>query len=277
VVLLPLAWFSLSGSPWWRLSLVGLLLAGYLLVVGPWAVRNTLLQGTFTAVNTLGGFTFLMGNYEHTLIDRPWDEVTLQGPTSIFAKLQREYPHYAGLTEGQKEHLAQQAAVQFMSQHPGLTLRRSLVKFANFWGLEREILASWQKFYAPPTWLMVLGLVVIPSSYVFVMLLATLGIFLAPPAERSLHLFLLCVVLFITGLHTITFGHSRYHVPLISLLVLYAAAAIAGRSWRRLGQGWGTACAPIVLCLVWIAAWGREIAVVDRERIWQLLAWLLHL
>ncbi len=42
-------------------------------VVGPWAVRNTRLQGVVTIVDTMGGMNLRMGNYEHTPDDRMWD------------------------------------------------------------------------------------------------------------------------------------------------------------------------------------------------------------
>ena len=92
ILLCPLAFFMLTGSRLGRLRLVGCLFLGYLVIVGPWAVRNTALQGEFTVVSTMGGITLLMGNYEHTPLNRAWDPITLRGERSIFQKLRRQHP-----------------------------------------------------------------------------------------------------------------------------------------------------------------------------------------
>jgi 4-amino-4-deoxy-L-arabinose transferase-like glycosyltransferase len=64
LVLCPLAFFSVRGSPWVRWQVVLCLFFGYALVVTPWALRNTRLQGVFTVIDTMGGLTLRMGNYE---------------------------------------------------------------------------------------------------------------------------------------------------------------------------------------------------------------------
>jgi hypothetical protein len=102
-------------------------------VVAPWAVRNTRLQGTFTFVATNGGIVFYEGNYEHTPLDRPWRAHALDSDL----KVRRLLPE--GLSEGERQKVAFQRGVSFMKDNPGLTVHRSLVKMANVWGLEREV------------------------------------------------------------------------------------------------------------------------------------------
>lgn len=76
-----------------------------------------------------------------------------------------------------------------------------------------------------------------------------------------MHLFLLLIVAFICGIHTLVFAHSRYHLPLMPVLGIYAAAAWTARStvlthWRR-PAFWlaGT------LCLVLALSWCRELPI----------------
>jgi hypothetical protein len=52
-----------------------------------------------------------------------------------------------------------------------------------------------------------------------------------------MHWFLLLLVAFVTALHSVAFGHSRYHLPLMPIVIVYAAAALANRrailaNWR---------------------------------------------
>ncbi len=264
--------FVMHGDRQRRLRLIALLLVGYILAVVPWSVRNTRLQGVFTVVDTMGGITLRMGNYEYTPLNRAWDPVTLEGDQSIFQELHAEHPDFSSWTEGRREKWALRKAIAYMLDHPGVTLQRSLIKFANFWGLERTVIAGWQQeLYRPPMWLAAIGTVVIPLAYAAVMLLACVGLFLSPPQDRRAHLFLLLVGAFLAGMHSLAFGHERYHLPLVPFLLLYAAAAVAKKSWRevRLQLRW---CAgPLAVGASLLVIWAREVLIVETGRIQILL------
>lgn len=267
VILFPFVFFTMPGSRRKRLSAALLLFLGYFLVVTPWAVRNTKLQGVLTVVDTMGGLTLRMGNYDHTDLDRPWDPSSIEGEKSIFQELRRDYPDSRFWTEGQKEKWALKKALSYMVDHPQLTLKRAVVKFARFWGLERVVIAGWQQgFYQPPRWFVLAGTLAIAFSCVFVMLLACLGVFLSPPADRRVHVFLLLLMGFIVGIHTLTFGHERYHLPLMPFLLLYAAAAVGRQNWIQLCN-MRQAAAPILACISLLVIWGWEILIIDADRI----------
>ena len=86
---------------------------------------------------------------------------------------------------------------------------------------------------------------------------------------------LLLILGFISAVHTVAFGHPRYHLPLVPLLCVYAGAALATASWVRLREGLAQAVAPAAVCLLWIGIWSREVLVVEADRIRNLLAVLL--
>ena len=179
-------------------------------------------------------------------------------------------PHGAGgvhITEGAKDHQALRQAVAYVVRHPGTTVRRSLIKFADFWGIEREFVAGVEwGFFNPPQWFAILASLVIGIGYVLVALFGAAGIWLAAPSERRLHIALLLPVVAITGAHTLAFAHSRYHFPLIPILILYGSA-LATRSeitWRRYQPALiGATIAVTVLLGIWV----RQIIVVDAERL----------
>ena len=122
-----------------------------------------------------------------------------------------------------------------MRTHPGETLRRSFIKFADFWGLEREYMAGVNRgIYRPPFWLGMAVSALIVAAYVVVVAAGAAGIWLARPDIRT-HVLLLLPVVVTMGAHTIVFGHSRYHLPLMPIFGLYGAALFAAReriSWR---------------------------------------------
>jgi hypothetical protein len=72
-------------------------------------------------------------------------------------------------------------------------------------------------------------------------------------------------------MHTLAFGHERYHLPLIPLLMLYAAAAVTQRSWQHLGIRLRRAAAPLAVATSLLVIWGREVLVVEADRIQSLL------
>jgi len=111
----------------------------------------------------------------------------------------------------------------------------------------------------------------VPISYGVVMVLACLGLFLATPVDRRIHTVMIVVMLFMSGLHALVFGHSRYHLPLIPILILYGASAIIGRSWVDLGKSLRASAGPLITYMLLLIAWGREVIVVETERVQLLL------
>jgi 4-amino-4-deoxy-L-arabinose transferase-like glycosyltransferase len=270
LIFCPLVALFLRGTVRTRLALPAAVLAGYAVVVVPWAVRNTKLQGVVTIVDTMGGMNLRMGNYEYTPDDRMWAAVALTGERNWSYPIAQEFPGQH-LTEGQKEKWAQSKAIEYIRAHPGTTARRALIKFADFWGLEREYASGVQHgMYAPRSWIGTGVSVLIVIAYLAVILCGAAGVWLAAPAVRF-HVLLLLPVVVITGVHTLVFGHSRYHLPLIPVFALYAAALLSTTSlsaWRaRRPALIGAAATVLMLVGVWI----RQVVLVDAARIRALL------
>jgi hypothetical protein len=267
LLLCPLLAVVITGSLARRLALPAVVLAGFALVVGPWAVRNTRLQGVTTIVDTMGGMNLRMGNYEHTLDDRMWDTVALTGEKNWAHGIQHDFPTGHVITEGEKDKWAQSKALEYIRTHPAQTLRRSLIKFADFWGLEREFIAGVQSgIFNTPLWFAAIITASMVLGYAGVALAGTAGVWLASPRDRRLHVLLLLPALLITGVHTIAFGHSRYHIPLIPVLALFGAAQI--NQWSRLvdvRRGlWLGALGGVAALLI---IWTRQLLIVDLARI----------
>jgi hypothetical protein len=171
-------------------------------------------------------------------------------------------------TEGMKDKWAQGKALEYMRAHPGTTIRRAAIKLSDFWGLERSFIAGVQQgLYNPPRWFGVVAAILILSTYAGVALSSAVGIWLVRPEWRQ-HLLLLLPIVVIMGVHAIVFGHPRYHVPLIPILAVYAAAVWHQgpvRIWRLQRPAAGMAAVLSLLLLV--SAWARQIFLVDGERV----------
>lgn len=216
-----------------RLAGAGGMLAAFALLVAPWSWRCSQLEQTFIVIDTIGGRNLMMGNYEYTPLDRAWDAISVQGEKAWYAVLRREYPQFGTLTQGQRDKLALRYAVRYMLEHPGQTLKRCIVKFFNFWQLERTVAAGlergWLGGWSRPA--VLAWTAVLCGSYAGAMLAAAAGLVLRPPPDRRTMIVVLSLVGFVCLVHTVVFAHSRYHLPLAPLELVFAGAMLD--QWRR--------------------------------------------
>jgi hypothetical protein len=82
---------------------------------------------------------------------------------------------------------------------------------------------------------------------------------------------LLLPIVVLVGAHTIVFGHSRYHLPLMPIFGLYGAAFVVERvpsfAISRRPALIGAAASIVVLVSVWM----RQIVLTDLDRIMSIL------
>lgn len=272
LVLVPLLAWMLPTSRARRMACCVLLVAGYAALVVPWAVRNTRLQGVPVVIDTIGGMNLRMGNYEFTPHERIWDAVSERGARSWIVGLPVHPPTGGAWTEGQKERWAREQAIVFMRRHPGLTLWRAAIKFSDFWALDRDYAAAIQRgLYRPPLWAAVVATAAMTAAFPLVLGLAIVGVCLRPPADWRSHLVLILLVLFVTAIHSIVFGHPRYRLPLTPVLAVYAGAAVSARAWDRLREGWRARLVPATLAASMMAMWVVQFFVRDWPFVRQLL------
>jgi hypothetical protein len=126
--------------------------------------------------------------------------------------------------------------------------------------------------YHAPAWFAVLAAASMMATYVATMLLASLGIANSRWTHWQTHLLSLLMVLWICGLHSVVFGHSRYHFPLMPILIVYAVAACRQASWRLgAAPAWRRAVA-LALVAMCLAIWTHELLIRDFGQIRQLVS-----
>jgi hypothetical protein len=229
------------------------------------------------AIDVMGGRNFMMGNYQYTPLYHSWATIELTGEQSwIHEVIQESSPAERG-SQGKIDKLALRQGLKFVAANPGLTAKRDLVKFFDFWGLERELVAGAAKglFGSVSRHALLALTLLICGAYAVALLAAVFGAILASPVDRRAHLSLLLLIAFICALHTMAFAHSRYHLPIMPLVLLYAASALVHRKaiWaqRRRWPFWVASS----VCLMFVASWAWMAVVVDGEKIRQLLASLI--
>lgn len=255
-----------------RFAAASIIIAAFAAVIAPWSYRNTRVQGTFTMIDVMGGRNAMMGNYEHTPLERSWATIDIvEDERSWIRSLRDAYPQefQRGLSQSEIDKLAMRYALNYMREHPGRTLRRSLVKFGNFWQLEREIVAEAERGFFGLTGRTAIAAsaLVICGYYAAWLFAAVFGALSYPPADRAIHSLLLLCIAVPCAAHTLIFAHSRYHLPLVTLLTIYAASALAHRREILTRPRSPYVIVATVICVLLICGWLRELIVVDLHRL----------
>jgi 4-amino-4-deoxy-L-arabinose transferase-like glycosyltransferase len=259
--------FFFRGTPLKIIKYAVLFTAGYALIISPWAIRNSILHQTPVVVGTMGGLNLYMGNYAHTPLNRAWAAIDLTGEKVWY------YGHedvLKGMNEAQKQKWAVSKAKDYMWEHKLLTTKRSLIKAANFWGLERSVLGG----VLSGNWPDLKGKValVVTSFFIF----AVYGIVVMGSVFGLIYNFdsrpvgvLITIVLFayFTGMHALVFGHSRYHLPLVPLMIVFASwSALHLRTIFEQRKEWKFKLS-FVVSSIFIAIWSREIVFIEAARL----------
>lgn len=256
-----------------RLALSATVVVGCLVVVGPWIVRNTRLEGTLTTIDAIGGRNLMMGNYEYTPLTRSWDTISILAGTekSWEVLLIQQHPEFGRLSQGARDKLAMRHGLKFILAHPGLTLKRSCVKFFDFWQLERTLLGGmkmgwWGNFSRPA---LIAAAVLMSAANAGVILAGILGLFLSRPNDLRMHVFIILLILLTAAVHTLIFAHSRYRLPLMPLLLIYSASLPFFWKTRSLRWHNGRFLTAVVLGFALVASWSVQFIVFDVGRLGQ--------
>jgi 4-amino-4-deoxy-L-arabinose transferase-like glycosyltransferase len=209
----------------WRAKLVSiaLLMLSFSIVIAPWVIRNYQLYRSVVFIDTMGGLNMYMGNYQHTPLNRAWAAVDLPPEKSWYYGHENEL---AVMNEAQKQNWAMEKAKAFIIRHPALTLKRDMIKAANFWGLEREIIGAVTNNHYPLLNRTLTLLIIAPLilfSCMTVIVGGMVGLIYNFSSGKLIYGFLILLLVYFTGMHGLVFGHSRYHLPLIPLLAVMAA------------------------------------------------------
>ncbi|MBI2297817.1 MAG: glycosyltransferase family 39 protein [Armatimonadetes bacterium] len=229
VLLVPpaLVWFAFAHTE----RRVGLRRAGLAAVccalcVAPWTWRNYLVHGGLILVDSNGAVNLFYGNHPDTPRLRPWEVVELPHVP------QPAVPSGAGEIALQRRALYE--AALFVANKPGRFLLGLVIKTGNLWGLARDlpsgVAAGLYGRAGTPVLALVAGLAGLEG--LALLCLGVLGIALSE--RRAAPELALLVAAWLTLVHAVSYGHSRYRFG--ALLLLYGLAAqwiVAKPDWRE--------------------------------------------
>ena len=218
---LPLA----AGWVWWvrgrrlrALIETGLFTAVVLAVMSPWINRNAIVFHAFVPTTTDGGHGFYVANNEKSLADprgfwTPQSWAFLKGPGE------------AAVGELEANRRLMRLARRYLLEHPATAVRLMARRFVTLWG-----------FHPNPRYVASSHVLVYALSYIplFPCMLAGLWIGHRRARERWANVLLVdLLVLYTTAAAVVFLAMMRYREPLMPMLLIFAALAIA-TAWEEM-------------------------------------------
>jgi 4-amino-4-deoxy-L-arabinose transferase-like glycosyltransferase len=235
---------ALSSSAW--------MLAAALLVILPWSLRNTLTHGGIVLIDTNGPFNVWRGNAPDSFGQRPapprfsyaapFESLPLMpvGPQDqrAFVETVKRELDSVSPTDLQITRSGRALARRHILSDPGLFVRRAWTKTVDLWNptsfLMRQFRLGAYGTVHPITETTLSWMAVV--SYVLVMVFAVEGA-VTTRRDRHTQLVMLLVVM-TTAASILTFGLTRFRLPVVPFLALLAAhgmfALSARLGWSRI-------------------------------------------
>lgn len=222
LVFVPLAaaWLlRASPGPWpprWRRALLCGGLAA--VVIAPWTARNWVRFGAFIPIDNNGAVNLLYGNNPYGWILAPFDLVASDERDKVMA--------WRVGDPAEEQRRASAMAKEYIRAQPGRFVIGLFTKTSNQWGLARDAPAAVrQRIYgSPPLPLVVTVAAVAGIEALFCLAVGVLGLALA--ADRRAAGLQILVALYLTAIHAVSVGHSRYRFAALPLFYAFAALAL---------------------------------------------------
>jgi hypothetical protein len=216
----------------------------FLLIVIPWSVRNTILHGEFHFIESALGYDLHQGYHP-------------QSTGTFDYRISSELLPI--LDDGERHHQGMEAFWSFVRADPARVPYLMFRKLGYFWGLDRR---AFQYFYSNnylglwPAPLLAGALLLLCGPFAVIAPAGLAGLALTRPRRETILIALF--VAYAVGIHMLILAEPRFHVPLVPILALLAAAAMADRPWSTASHWQRVAAGVLVLSLV--ANWVWEIA-----------------
>lgn len=221
---------------------------GFAIVLAPWVQRNYTIYGRLIPTDTSSGFNALLGNFDGATGRHP-------GLAAIDTLAQRYWR--TARNDAERSDIGLQAARDFTREHPERAAALAVRKVTYLWGVEGREHAWGYSFHIQgrrsPTTVWAWGLALI-LSFPALMTLAIVGLLRPGTSLNTTTILVALTLMFVTLIHVLSFGDSRFHLPWVPLLAIAAARGFAPREANPWTASRQTLLAVVLVAfaLVWI-------------------------
>ncbi len=250
-------WFSLRQKR--GAILVALSLA---LTIAPWIIRNSLLHGKLTGIETSMGYNLYLGYHPEG------NGSFMFGPSLDLLPI---------LDDAERDRIGTEKAAEFIKAQPERFVPLALNRLGFFFGLEKRVLMYFYGNnlvgYIPlPMLLTISAVLLLP----FVIIASSAAFALSLLRWKPEHILLSLFFLGYIFPHIFILSEDRFHLALVPYIAILGAQfsvngfdAIIAR-WRESGSGKALVVLSVICAVLLIANWGLEL-VRDWDKIAQLL------
>jgi hypothetical protein len=235
---------------WFAKKKVGtvIFLLAMLVTIAPWVIRNSLLYGKWTGIETSLGYNLYVSYH-------PQSEGTFQAGIS--------FDLLTILDDGVRDEAGMQAFKQFIKDDPLRVPYLALRRLGFFFGLERRALTYFYSnnifgYIPTPLLILIAGIFLLP--FMFVSTLAALG--MALPWDKSIGLIGLFMLAYLIP-HIVIISEERFHLAIVPFMALFAARGVFGlKELKAISSDpktrWKLMITILILVLLFVN-WGVEI------------------
>jgi len=214
----------------WRSVRGGLVALGVAAaVVAPWMVKARAMTGDFIFVNCATSRNLYLGNSPWTPLYKTWWFGSHDEAASVPAAFAEQDAAVRALPPGEADAAFRKLAVEHIESRPGLFAIRTLNRMRTYFAFDTYAGTVLVKFNKLPR---ALGLSVIALDAAFYVALMTLSLvaFHAPRGLRTGRVTRATLLWLVAGYaipYWVSFSHPTYHIPVVPLLAVPAAALLA--------------------------------------------------
>jgi hypothetical protein len=231
----------------WRSLRLGGFLTGlaFLLVVTPWIIRNSLLHGKLTGIETSMGYNLYLGY--HPLGNGSF----VFGPSLDLLTI---------MDDSERDEIGTQKAIELIKHQPERFVPLALNRLGFFFGLEKRVLMY---FYSNNLLGYIPQPILITIAFVLLFPFVALSIFsvfgaLSLKWNHQTALLLLLITCYLLP-HVFILSEDRFHLALIPYFAILASYGYTLISTRALNfKKWQTVISIILICLL-LLNWGLEL------------------
>jgi hypothetical protein len=211
------------------------LVAGLVLAVAPWGIRNCLVMGRPVTTTTHGGYTLLLGHnpaYTRAVVEQPWGAVW-EGASfddwsaALEAELARENPpldvsHLSPAVELARDDWMNRQARDYIRSEPTIAVRSGLTLLGRFWSVIPLATKN-----APISRSI---RILIAAWYTAVLIALACGAFRILRGDWRPWVPLLALIAGFTLVHSLYWADMRMRAPLVPAISLIAAACLMNKT-----------------------------------------------
>ncbi|MBL8100866.1 MAG: glycosyltransferase family 39 protein [Anaerolineales bacterium] len=244
-VILPFAGLSLLYLIYLHRKKALIAFISFVLVITPWIIRNSLLHGKLTGIETSMGYNLYLGY--HPLGNGSF----VFGPSLDLLTI---------MDDSERDEIGTQKAIELIKHQPERFIPLALNRLGFFFGLEKRVLIYFYSNnllgYIPQPILLTIAFILL-TPFVLLSIFSVFGI-LSLKKSHQTNLLLLLIACYLLP-HVFILSEDRFHLALIPYFAILASYGYTLISTRALNfKKWQTVISIILICLL-LLNWGLEL------------------